>query len=126
MFFYSCYQFEDFMWKEEDGSTPSEKNMARVARQWYQSIQENPRNMPYAKFRACLVEQKVSKREAYQRLIEAGGGKVVKNSKDCNIVIGDGPDAVAVGENSNVPVKAPMFLNDVILSFNSVDFLSFD
>lgn len=113
------FQFDDYLWGEEHASTETEKTMTRVAQYWYRRLQADPSNAPYAKFVVCLCEEKPTKRAAYARLIEAGGGKLVEeDDPEINIVIGEGREASRIAEEHQVPQKIPMFLNDVIITYD--------
>jgi topoisomerase (DNA) II binding protein 1 len=118
---------EDYIWKESHCKTNSEKTMTQVAQYWYKRRKENPEAGPYAKFCARICEDKSSsKRNAYIRLIEAGGGRIVSEDEDPNIIICDERSASKFTFPPNVPVKVPMFLNDVIINYDDKNVQIFD
>ena len=96
----------------------NEKVFVRGYRLWLERIRGNKGNKPFSKYSVLVLEKEAGRRESYKRLVCAGGGQVVRSPETANLIICEKravKDYLPNTPLSHVPVREPVFLNDVLL-----------
>jgi len=106
-------QIQEYLWKESDGKTTGEKNLARASYQRYTERIQKAKPSPMSGMRFFLSDLPASTVEAYKRLIRLAGGTIVSNVKEATVILCQ--DVSKGPQIPNVPCKAPLYLSEVIL-----------